>query len=49
MLDAVVCIALDTLGATVAIAHGDQVLVIDQTTICTRAVGIPRFLLKQPF
>ena len=34
MSDAVGCIALDDLGATIAIGHGEKVSVIDQTTIC---------------
>lgn len=34
MSDAVGCITLDALGATIAIGHGEKVTVINQTTIC---------------
>lgn len=49
MSDMIGCVALDGLGATIAVAHGEHVSVASQTTICTRVFEMPRFSLKRWF
>ena len=44
MADAIGCIALDILGTTIAIGHGEKVSVIDQLTICVCALRPPHIL-----
>lgn len=44
MVDAVGCIALDVLGTTIAIGHGEKVSVIDQSTICACDSRLPYVL-----
>ena len=46
MSNSIGCIALDTSGVTIAIAHGENVSVANQTTICTRAFEIFQVLTK---